>query len=197
VHTGCTGVNYASREMSNCSPYRKIYNSARCGKHYVLSPSPSSPPPVPVSACPPATAGRSTFSHPVVPTVHPRERGPPLLSVASHPRAIVTIAANKFARARCTAVVLTSERRQRALPEIHFSASHRRCSATTSDVRDTRTPVRALPSPSRRPLPHLDNHASIARFARVGAARRLSSVRDHRASVRWPGRNIPAASATI
>lgn len=37
THTGCTGVNYASREMSNCSPYRKIYNSALCGKHYVLS----------------------------------------------------------------------------------------------------------------------------------------------------------------
>ena len=33
-----TGVNYASREMSNCSPYRKIYNSSRCGKHYVPSP---------------------------------------------------------------------------------------------------------------------------------------------------------------
>lgn len=32
-----TGVNYAPREMSNCSPYRKIYNSSRCGKHYVLS----------------------------------------------------------------------------------------------------------------------------------------------------------------
>lgn len=30
-------VNYVSCEMSNCSPYRKIYNSARCGKHYVLS----------------------------------------------------------------------------------------------------------------------------------------------------------------
>lgn len=29
-------VNYVSCEMSNCSPYRKIYNSARCGKHYVL-----------------------------------------------------------------------------------------------------------------------------------------------------------------
>lgn len=27
-------VNYVSCEMSNCSPYRKIYNSARCGKHY-------------------------------------------------------------------------------------------------------------------------------------------------------------------
>jgi hypothetical protein len=49
----------------------------------------------------PATAGRSTFSHPVVPTVHPRERGPPLLSAASHPRAIVTIAARiNSARAR-------------------------------------------------------------------------------------------------
>jgi len=56
---------------------------------------------------------------------------------------------NSRARARCTAVVLTSERRQRALPEIHFSASHRRCSATTSDVRDTRTPVRAPPPPPR------------------------------------------------
>lgn len=33
-----TGVNYVSREMSNCSPYRKIYNSSRCGKHYVPSP---------------------------------------------------------------------------------------------------------------------------------------------------------------
>ena len=31
-------VNYVSCEMSNCSPYRKIYNSARCGKHYVQPP---------------------------------------------------------------------------------------------------------------------------------------------------------------
>lgn len=40
THAGRTGVNYAPREMSNCSPYHKIYNSARCGKHYVLSPVP-------------------------------------------------------------------------------------------------------------------------------------------------------------
>ena len=39
-----TGVNYAPREMSNCSPYRKIYNSSRCGKHYVLSHSPTTDP---------------------------------------------------------------------------------------------------------------------------------------------------------
>lgn len=31
--------------MSNCSPYRKIYNSSRCGKHYVLS---HSRPPIPI-----------------------------------------------------------------------------------------------------------------------------------------------------
>lgn len=56
TRTSRTGVNYASREMSNCSPYHKIYNSARCGKHYVLSPDP-----------PLLYPGRSTFSHPVSP----------------------------------------------------------------------------------------------------------------------------------
>lgn len=40
-----TRVNYVSCEMSNCSPYRKIYNSARCGKHYVLRASLLSPAP--------------------------------------------------------------------------------------------------------------------------------------------------------
>lgn len=72
TRTGRTGVNYASREMSNCSPYHKIYNSARCGKHYVLSRSSSLPP------------GHSTFSHPVVPTVHPPTSPSP--SSRSRPR---------------------------------------------------------------------------------------------------------------
>lgn len=68
--TGCTGVNYASREMSNCSPYRKIYNSARCGKHYVLGPFSSSPLAAPVVP---------TFNHPRVsqPLVHPLTRAFP------------------------------------------------------------------------------------------------------------------------
>lgn len=57
--TSRTGVNYASREMSNCSPYHKIYNSARCGKHYVLSRSPF-PPSRPFYLQPPG-----------VPAVHP------------------------------------------------------------------------------------------------------------------------------
>lgn len=57
--TSRTGVNYASREMSNCSPYHKIYNSARCGKHYVLSRS-SFPPSWPFYLQPPG-----------VPAVHP------------------------------------------------------------------------------------------------------------------------------
>lgn len=72
THTGCTGVNYASREMSNCSPYRKIYNSALCGKHYVLSQSFLHP------ALPP---DRPSFSHPMSPpSVHPLSRGPRALS---------------------------------------------------------------------------------------------------------------------
>lgn len=75
THTGCTGVNYASREMSNCSPYRKIYNSALCGKHYVLSQSFLHP------ALPP---DRSSFSHPMSPpSVHPLSRGPRALSSLS------------------------------------------------------------------------------------------------------------------
>lgn len=59
TRTSRTGVNYASREMSNCSPYHKIYNSARCGKHYVLSRFFSSPP-LPFYLQPPG-----------VPTIHP------------------------------------------------------------------------------------------------------------------------------
>lgn len=60
-----TGVNYASREMSNCSPYRKIYNSSRCGKHYVPSPTPDthsarSFPPCLADSTPP----RTPLSHP-------------------------------------------------------------------------------------------------------------------------------------
>lgn len=59
TRTSRTGVNYASREMSNCSPYHKIYNSARCGKHYVLSRFFSSPP------------WSFYLQPPGVPTVHP------------------------------------------------------------------------------------------------------------------------------
>lgn len=82
IHTRTcrTGVNYASREMSNCSPYHKIYNSARCGKHYVLSRSFSSSPPWPF--------------HPVsLPSTLPRVLPPslPALVLVSHPRATVTI----------------------------------------------------------------------------------------------------------
>lgn len=68
-----TGVNYASREMSNCSPYRKIYNSSRCGKHYVPSPTPdthsarSFPPcftdSTPRPSLSPPIPGRGTIHH--------------------------------------------------------------------------------------------------------------------------------------
>lgn len=117
THTGCTGVNYASREMSNCSPYRKIYNSALCGKHYVLSQS------FLHSALPP---DRPSFSHPMSPpSVHPLTGPPRALVPVSHPRTRrrrrrQSRFANKFARH--TAIVLTSNGRSaRSLPEIHFS----------------------------------------------------------------------------
>lgn len=76
---GRTGVNYASREMSNCSPYHKIYNSTRCGKHYVLSRSSSSLSPLAIppsatrcphrppsheSSVPPSSRSRPRFSPP-------------------------------------------------------------------------------------------------------------------------------------
>lgn len=116
AHTGCTGVNYASREMSNCSPYRKIYNSARCGKHYVLS-----------RVLPLRVRLPWPFhlQPPSVPTVHPpRAPSPPF----SLPSRFLTPArpsrfANKFARR--TAIVLTSKQPRRSLPEIHFSRQSR------------------------------------------------------------------------
>lgn len=122
--TGCTGVNYASREMSNCSPYRKIYNSARCGKHYVLGPF-SSPP----LAAPP---GRSTtFNHPRVclptacPPSHTRAFPSPALASSSPPRARASRLsrfANKFAWR--TAIVLTSKQlRKAASPKSIFLSS--------------------------------------------------------------------------
>lgn len=106
THTrACTGVNYASREMSNCSPYRKIYNSARCGKHYVLSRvlplRPALPhgwpfPPSATQSLPPALA----LYHAVL----------PLLSRSRFPTPFARFANNKFARR--TAIVLTSKRFQ-------------------------------------------------------------------------------------
>lgn len=106
THTrACTGVNYASREMSNCSPYRKIYNSARCGKHYVLSRvlplRPALPhgwpfPPSATQSLPPALA----LYHAVL----------PLLSRSRFPTPFARFANNKFAWR--TAIVLTSKRFQ-------------------------------------------------------------------------------------
>lgn len=114
IHTharGRTGVNYASREMSNCSPYHKIYNSTRCGKHYVLSRSSSSLSPL---AIPP-----SATRCPHRPPSH--ESFVPLFPFSSSflTPALPSRFANKFARR--TAVVLTSRRFRRPLPEIHFS----------------------------------------------------------------------------
>lgn len=115
---GCTGVNYASREMSNCSPYRKIYNSARCGKHYV--PGPFSSPPLAAPSLFPLPPP-SSIVLPSTTRVSPNRACPPSHTGLPHPRYPVFLArfspprasrpsrfANKFARR--TAIVLTSKR---------------------------------------------------------------------------------------
>lgn len=73
-----TGVNYASREMSNCSPYRKIYNSSRCGKHYVPSPTPVRPYPFPS----PDPSPNRLVPRPLSPLSRPRDH-PPFVALTS------------------------------------------------------------------------------------------------------------------
>lgn len=133
AHTGCTGVNYASREMSNCSPYRKIYNSALCGKHYVLPVLPPSalapvvPPLASHTVSPPVCVPSSTLASLRLPHV-------PILIPPRCTRARQSRFANKFARR--TATVLTSSVLGAPLPEIHFSATHDAAVSRSLRMRD-------------------------------------------------------------